>query len=93
VAVDYFEGDPIQDSRDKPGFDHKAWIDKKLPRAKEISPKWIDAAMEKFGESCCQLIHERDVDLWSLNHPGNPETKYGTVGERYSFIHPSLKSF
>lgn len=54
IAIDYFEGDPIQDSRDTPGFDHMAWINKKLPRAKEISPKWVDAVKEKFGNADTQ---------------------------------------
>ncbi|KIJ54241.1 hypothetical protein M422DRAFT_154039 [Sphaerobolus stellatus SS14] len=50
LAVDYFEGDPIQNNRDKPGFDHKAWITPKLERAKEvIAPKWTEAVLEKYG--------------------------------------------
>ncbi|KIJ24036.1 hypothetical protein M422DRAFT_275274 [Sphaerobolus stellatus SS14] len=50
VAVDYFEGDPVQINRDKTGFDVMAWINPKLERAREIiAPKWIEAVIEKYG--------------------------------------------
>lgn len=49
IAPDYFEGEPIQLFSEKPDFDHNAWIDKKLPRAKEITPAWVEAVFEKYG--------------------------------------------
>lgn len=51
AAIDYFEGDPIHFAREREGekFVMSEWLDIKLPRARTITPAWIDAVKATFG--------------------------------------------
>ncbi|KAI0066733.1 alpha/beta-hydrolase [Artomyces pyxidatus] len=49
VGIDYFEGDPIQANKDKPGFNLTAWVDGKRERANPLVPKWIEEVKAKYG--------------------------------------------
>lgn len=49
IAPDYFEGDPIHIAREKPGHDRETWLSSTLARAKQTTPKWIDAVVKEFG--------------------------------------------
>lgn len=54
LALDYFEGDPVQNHLSKVGPNYKIEVDfvpGKMIRAKQITPPWIDAVKEQFGTS------------------------------------------
>jgi hypothetical protein len=51
IAPDYFEGDPIHLAREKPDHNRDTWLSSKLARAKQTTPKWIDAVVKEFGMS------------------------------------------
>lgn len=77
VAPDYFEGDPIQVASERPTFDRSTWFKTTLPRAKLITPKWIDAVVKEYGAS--DWSWERLLPNFKITL-GNEKTKYCTVG-------------
>lgn len=63
LALDYFEGDPVQNHLGKVGKNYSIPIDfvpGKMIRAKQITPDWLDAVKEQFGE-----FHHFVANLWS----------------------------
>ncbi len=52
AGIDYFEGDPIHLSREKPNWNLNEWIEGKRKRADEILPVWVEAIKDKYGSSC-----------------------------------------
>lgn len=53
LALDYFEGDPVQNYLDKVGPNYSLEFDfvpGKMVRAKQLAPLWLDAVREKFGK-------------------------------------------
>ena len=49
IALDYFEGNPIQIAREQPTFDRDAWLSTNLARAKVTAPKWTSAVIKEYG--------------------------------------------
>ncbi|CCM03821.1 uncharacterized protein FIBRA_05970 [Fibroporia radiculosa] len=52
LAIDYFEGDPVQNHLSRVGKDYNIEFDflpGKMVRAKQLAPVWIDAARAQFG--------------------------------------------
>ncbi|TFY55287.1 hypothetical protein EVJ58_g8345 [Rhodofomes roseus] len=59
LALDYFEGDPVQNHLGKVGKNYSIEFDfvpGKMIRAKQITPDWIDAVKEQFGTSQTQWL-------------------------------------
>jgi len=50
AGIDYFEGDPIHLSREKPNWNLNEWIEGKRKRADEILPVWVEAIKDKYGK-------------------------------------------
>ena len=52
LALDYFEGDPVQNHLHKVGQNYRIEFDfvpGKMIRAKQITPDWVEAVREQFG--------------------------------------------
>jgi hypothetical protein len=49
LGPDYFFGDLLA-NHTEPDLDRKAWIDKAIQRAREATPKWIEAVKETYGK-------------------------------------------
>ncbi|KZT02071.1 alpha/beta-hydrolase [Laetiporus sulphureus 93-53] len=59
LALDYFEGDPVQNHLDEVGPNYSIEFDfvpGKMVRAKQLAPAWLDAVREKFGTSKTQWM-------------------------------------
>ncbi|KAF2670612.1 alpha/beta-hydrolase [Microthyrium microscopicum] len=89
LALDFFQGDNLMNYRDEnrkdlPGFDFKAWATKNMEWAMSATPKWIEAAKEKYGKeetkyACvgycfgapfvCQELAKDTVSAGAFAHP------------------------
>ncbi|KIJ93590.1 hypothetical protein K443DRAFT_684437 [Laccaria amethystina LaAM-08-1] len=49
LGIDYFFGDAIYLHHEEVNFDKPAWLTKHREKAKEITPKWIEAVREIYG--------------------------------------------
>ncbi|KAI0931034.1 hypothetical protein AcW1_001467 [Taiwanofungus camphoratus] len=51
LAIDYFEGDPIQSHLNEPNFSIVGWAASKLDRGLELVDPWLNAVRNQFGTS------------------------------------------
>ncbi|KIJ93531.1 hypothetical protein K443DRAFT_684480 [Laccaria amethystina LaAM-08-1] len=83
LGVDYFFGDAVH-LHTEPGFELWDWIDKCLVKAKEVTPKWIDAVIDKYGP---------DTKYYAAGYCfGAPFTMELAAGDRIvaaAFVHPA----
>ena len=63
LGVDYFFGDAVH-LHTEPGFELWPWIDKCLVKAQEVTPKWIDAVVDKYG--MLLLLFVRILDIFTF---------------------------
>ena len=89
LGPDYFFGDLLSDHTE-PDFDRNAWIDNAIQRAREATPKWIEAVKETYGT----FPGDKNSVAPPMNineSSGNAETKYVATGKRTLPLVPAQK--
>lgn len=56
LGIDYFLGDRFEALMKQPGFVRKTWRDKVVAQARELTPKWVEAVRQRYGQGLTLVL-------------------------------------